>query len=85
MCFVWIWEQTAIISLYNIDWIYNRDGVFTARYGLGVLIYISGLFFVFIEVTQPAPVAARSMAARVLKFWVQIPPWACITVVSVVR
>ena len=21
MCFVWIWEQTAIISLYNIDWL----------------------------------------------------------------
>jgi hypothetical protein len=20
MCFVWIWEQTAIISLYNINW-----------------------------------------------------------------
>ena len=27
MCFVWIWEQTAIISLYNINWLvfYNRD------------------------------------------------------------
>ena len=21
MCFVWIWEQTAIISLYNINWV----------------------------------------------------------------
>ena len=21
MCFVWIWEQTAIISLYSIDWL----------------------------------------------------------------
>ena len=21
MCFVWIWEQTAIISLYNIKWL----------------------------------------------------------------
>jgi len=20
VCFVWIWEQTAIISLYNINW-----------------------------------------------------------------
>ena len=29
MCFVWIWEQTAIISLYRINWLvfYNRDGV----------------------------------------------------------
>ena len=27
MCFVWIWEQTAIISLYSINWLvcYNRD------------------------------------------------------------
>jgi hypothetical protein len=21
MCFVWIWEQTAIISLHNINWL----------------------------------------------------------------
>jgi hypothetical protein len=21
MCFVWVWEQTAIISLYNINWL----------------------------------------------------------------
>ena len=27
MCFVWIWEQTAIISLYSI----NRDGVCLLR------------------------------------------------------
>ena len=29
MCFVWLWEQTAIISLYSIDWLvgfYNWDG-----------------------------------------------------------
>ena len=22
MCFVWIWEQTAIISPYNINWLF---------------------------------------------------------------
>ena len=28
MCFVWIWEQKAIISLYSIDWlIFITDGV----------------------------------------------------------
>ena len=28
MCFVWIWEQTAIISLYNINWlVFITDGV----------------------------------------------------------
>jgi len=27
MCFVWIWEQTAIISLYNINWlVFVTDG-----------------------------------------------------------
>jgi len=43
MCFVWLSEQTAIISLYNINrlfFFYNRDRMFTARYGQ--TIYISG-------------------------------------------
>jgi len=32
MCFVWIWEQTAIISLSNIlAGFYNRDGVCLLR------------------------------------------------------
>jgi hypothetical protein len=36
MCFVWIWEQTAIISLYSINWLVfiTERGLFTARYGL---------------------------------------------------
>ena len=33
MCFVWIWEQTANISLYSINWLifYNRDRVCLLR------------------------------------------------------
>jgi hypothetical protein len=27
LCFMWIWEQTAYISLYSINWFYNWDGV----------------------------------------------------------
>ena len=39
VCFVWIWEQTAIISLYNINWlVFITWRVFTARYGLGLYI-----------------------------------------------
>ena len=41
MCFVWIWEQTAIISLYSINWpvfITETQSVFTARYGLNLYI-----------------------------------------------
>ena len=31
--FVWVWEQTAIISLYSINWLVfiNRDGVCLLR------------------------------------------------------
>jgi len=39
MCFVWISEQTTIISLYTTltDWfLFLRGRVFTARYGLGL-------------------------------------------------
>lgn len=38
MRFVWISEQKAGISLYSINWLdfYNLDGVFTARYELGL-------------------------------------------------
>jgi len=33
--FVWIWEQTATISLHSINWlVFIRETVFTARYGL---------------------------------------------------
>jgi len=38
LCFVWISEQTAIISLYNKASFYNRNGVFTARHGLNLLV-----------------------------------------------
>jgi len=35
MCFLWVSEQTAIMSLYSV----YGDGVFTARYGLNVEMY----------------------------------------------
>ena len=38
MCFVWISEQTAIISLYsiNLSVLKPKQKVFTARYELGL-------------------------------------------------
>ena len=45
MCFVWIWEQTAIISLYSINYVTglcNRDGVCLLRGTDWVLIYNTG-------------------------------------------
>jgi len=46
MCFVWIWEQTAMISLYSINWLVfiTRPSAFTARYELGL--WINSLRFV---------------------------------------
>ena len=47
MCFVWIWGQTAIISLYSIDWLvgfYNWDGVCLLRGTAWVFIYKSAYF-----------------------------------------
>ena len=43
MCFVWIWEQTTIISLYSINWLvfYNRDEVCLLRGTGWVYIYNS--------------------------------------------
>jgi hypothetical protein len=43
MCFAWISEQTAIISLYgiNVPVFINEARVFTARYGLGLQISYS--------------------------------------------
>jgi hypothetical protein len=39
MCSVWISEQTAIISLYSINWLVCvTDRVFSARYGLGIYV-----------------------------------------------
>ena len=29
MCFVWIWKQTAIISLYSINWLVSSGGILT--------------------------------------------------------
>ena len=34
MCFVWIWEQTAIISLYSINWLVSKPRKSSARYEL---------------------------------------------------
>jgi hypothetical protein len=49
MCFVWIWEQTAIISLYNINWlifITETECVYcTVRSGyLNIIAFNSGLY-----------------------------------------
>jgi len=40
MCFVWISEQTANISLYSIDWlVFITEAVFTARYELNRYVF----------------------------------------------
>jgi len=48
MCFVWIWEQTAIISLYNINWlVFITDGEYLLRGTDWVFIYNSGYVWIW--------------------------------------
>jgi hypothetical protein len=48
MCFVWIWEQTAIISLYSINWlvfITETESVYCeVRTGSLCIIQITGYY-----------------------------------------
>jgi hypothetical protein len=50
MCFVWISERTAIISLYNVNCsiFIAEAGVFTARYGLNLELQFV-LIFLFLD------------------------------------
>jgi len=47
MCFVWLSEQTAIISLYNINWLVfiTEDGMCLQRGTDCIFIYSSGYVF----------------------------------------
>ena len=49
MCFVWIWEQTAIISLYNINWLGFITETGSVYYAVraGSLIQVVFVFKVF--------------------------------------
>ena len=50
MCFVWIWEQTAIISLYSINWLFfvtETESVYCAV-RTGSLYIIKFMCFVWI-------------------------------------
>jgi len=60
VCFVWLSEQTAIISLYNINWLvfYNPDGVFLLRGTDWVFKWNSGQY----ESSKALPWLRRSVA-----------------------
>ena len=74
MCFVWIWEQTAIISLYNINWlvfITETQCVYCAvRAGSLQIIHVELSFqiasAVLGDACRPHTAAHRLMAARTL-------------------
>jgi len=54
MCFVWIWEQTAIVSLYSIDWlvfITNKECV-AARYVLHSTFCPHSVFMCFVWIWE---------------------------------
>ena len=70
MCFVWIWEQTAIISLYNINWLVCiTDGVFTARYELDLY-----MFFRLLSQNVVGGCTAQTVAGKpMLRLWLENP------------
>jgi len=72
MCFVWISEQIAIISLYNINWLvgfYNRDGVFTARYVLHYRFCPHSVFMCFVLIwEQTAIISLYSINWSIKKY-----------------
>jgi hypothetical protein len=64
MCFVWIWEQTAIISLYSTNWLFlwERRSVYCAvRTGSVNVIQING-FSSSTSVSMPVSFHQRSIS-----------------------
>ena len=55
MCFVWIWEETAIISVHSINWLVCvTETVFTVRYGLRLYVkFRLVLFYKAVSVLSP--------------------------------
>jgi hypothetical protein len=69
MCFVWISEQTAIISLNNINWlIFITETVFTARYGLGYIIQVLAVGWGFVPVLPIFPLSINAPHSSSLHF-----------------
>ena len=63
MCFVWIWEQTAIISLYSINWlvcIIKTESVYCAVRTGYIYIYIFEVYFCFWRFDFRAAAAAAA-------------------------
>jgi hypothetical protein len=53
LCFVWIWEQTAIISLYSIDWLVSiTDGVCLLRGTFYILHSAHSVFMCFVWIWE---------------------------------
>ena len=81
MCFVWIWEQTAIFpyTAALTDFLWLRRSVFTVRYGLNVknldyfLVY-KRLMANFSRSQWPRGPRRGSAAALLLRLWVRILP-----------
>jgi len=75
MCFVWIWEQTAIISLYNINWLLfvtETECVYCAVRNC-VLLNVMKLIFVFKELIKQAFQATMEREFQCFKQTVWLP------------
>ena len=70
MCLVWIWEQTGVISLHNINWLvfitetqcfYCAVPFHTIRL---ILVFKQGLLHLFLPMSQLSPFAAERSVPR---------------------
>jgi hypothetical protein len=58
LCFVWISEQTAVVSLYSINWlvcITEMQCVFTARYELNLRVWLRLILAIKYSVSRCTP------------------------------
>ena len=63
MCFVWISEQTAIISLYSINWLVCITETECVYCAVGL-----GMFWVFITETESVHCSVRAEYLNVIRF-----------------
>jgi len=67
MCFVWIWEQTAIISLYSINWLVCITETECLLRGTDwIFIYNSGWFRLLKELNKNDNIKIQDVTSPIL-------------------
>ena len=70
MCFVWISEQTAIISLYSINWlVFIPKTVFTVQYGLDLYIRFRLMLVFKVLISRGSKRTRKILCAELTSHW----------------